>query len=383
MKHRLQFAALCGLITAPVLALEPPVDDAPPPPPLPIAEAEAEAEVQVEAEAKPAAPAAEAPAPPVAIPQVGQPTAYLGIGGEPVPEVLATHLGLGDKAGVVVRLIDPAGPAANAGIAENDIITRVAGKEVGSQEALSAAILEHKPGDEVVIDLIQQGKPTNKSIVLGERQIAPAGPQAMVPGGGLDALDLGAFPEDQAKRIREAIERSLKAMEGIQGEPLLGEIEGGDEMPDIDEAMRDMQRRVAEMLQNAPVQPRAQRMGIQGFMVPGEPGRPAPLGGIDIQRNATLRMMDEDGSIEMKTTDDGTEITRRDRNDNIVWSGPWDTEQDKAAAPADVRERVEQYNFNNGMRLQFRMQNMPRPLEEEPKEQENAPKPAEEPSEEP
>jgi hypothetical protein len=67
--------------------------------------------------------------------------------------------------------------------------------------------------------------------------------------------------------------------------------------------------------------------------------------------------MDDQGSIELKAVDGGKEITVRDPQDQIIWSGPWDTEQDKAAAPDDVRQRIERLNFDgqgNGLRLQFR-----------------------------
>ena len=43
----------------------------------------------------------------------------------------------------------------------------------------------------------------------------------------------------------------------------------------------------------------------------------------------------------------------------MTWSGPWDTAQDKAAAPADVRQRMESLNLDsdfkgNGLRLKMR-----------------------------
>ena len=52
------------------------------------------------------------------------------------------------------------------------------------------------------------------------------------------------------------------------------------------------------------------------------------------------------------------EVTLRDKDNKVVWSGPWDTDQDKAAAPEDVRKRIEHLhldtNFHgNGLRLQL------------------------------
>ena len=76
--------------------------------------------------------------------------AYLGVGGSQVPELLGEHLKLEPGHGVVVRSLDPAGPAAKAGLVQNDVITKVGGKPVGSHDGLREAVSAMKPGDEVV-----------------------------------------------------------------------------------------------------------------------------------------------------------------------------------------------------------------------------------------
>jgi hypothetical protein len=70
-------------------------------------------------------------------------------------------------------------------------------------------------------------------------------------------------------------------------------------------------------------------------------------------------MRDQQGSVEVKAMDGGKEVTIRDQQDNVTWSGPWDTAQDRAAAPDDVRQRVQSLNLDsefsgNGLRLQMR-----------------------------
>lgn len=47
------------------------------------------------------------------------------------------------------------------------------------------------------------------------------------------------------------------------------------------------------------------------------------------------------GSLEMKTTEKGKEVIVKDPKGKLIFEGPWDTEQDKAAAPEDIRERIE------------------------------------------
>ena len=83
-------------------------------------------------------------------------------------------------------------------------------------------------------------------------------------------------------------------------------------------------------------------------------------GGIEVHQGATFRLMDGEGSIELKSNNGGKEITVRDKDQNITWTGPWDTEQDKAAAPEDVRRRVERLDIDSGANgLKLHLRNLP------------------------
>ncbi|MEI6656799.1 MAG: PDZ domain-containing protein [Verrucomicrobiota bacterium] len=298
---------IAALLVHPVLAIEPPADNAPPPP---AAEA-------------PAAPAAQAEAPAQAMP-------YLGVGTSPVPEVLAAHIGLKANEGIVVRVIDPAGPAAKSGLAQHDVITRVAGQAVGSHAELVRQLQSQHPGDKVALDVIHQGKAVTQSITLAAR---PNGGGIAAAPQDLDHLMLDGMPQDQAAHIREAIERQLRAMQDGVAIPrgMLAPL------PQMDEAMKEMRKRMADGAPHA--------MDL-------------PKGEIRMQNSAVFRMMDEQGSIEMKSVDGGKEVTLRDKNDKVIWSGPWDTQQDKAAAPPDARARIDKLNLDNnfqggGFRLHF------------------------------
>ena len=114
--------------------------------------------------------------------------------------------------------------------------------------------------------------------------------------------------------------------------------------PKLEAEMHEMKQRMEKAMQ-----------GLNGLNVP-----PAAPGGprIEVQQGATIRLMDEQGSIELKSNDGGKEVTIRDKDNKISWNGPWDTDQDKAAAPEDVRQRMERLNLDskfqgNGLRLQL------------------------------
>lgn len=304
-------AGLAASFIAPAFALEAPADDAPPPAakrnaPLP--------EIKLQPEA-PAAPAAQA--------------AFLGIVSNEVPEMLADHLGLKPGEGVIVRSLVPDGPAVKAGLAENDVILKVAGKPVGSPKDITGEVTSHKPGDAIAVDLIHQGKPTKLDVTLGTRpgDIAAAEPRPLDPG------QFDGIPKDLADRIKKAIAGNILDLQ-------LG-ADGDQAGPQMEEAMRELKQR----MQGA--------MG-QVLLPPADAADPKS----HVQGAATIRMKDAQGSVEVKSSDGSKEVTIRDQQDNVVWNGPWDTAQDKQAAPADVRKRVESLNIDHsfkgaGLRLQM------------------------------
>ena len=332
--NRLALAAVAGgwWLGMPARAVELPAPPAPPPPAADEAAAPAEAPAPdaPQPEAVPApeaeAPAAEAPpagdaAQPEAIPQAKPGAeAFLGIGGAEVPDLLAAHLGLQEGEGLVVRTLDPNGPAAGAGIEENDLLLKVDGKAVGSQRELREAVVARAPGDEVQVELIHRGKPATKAVKLGER------PDFGLAGG---AIPLEGLAEEQAKRVREAIEQNMRALEGLKG----GD---GEALPD---ALKQLEKRMQFMFRG---------------LGDGDEG------GIQFQNSASVRMADDEGSVELQSKDGSKQIRVRDNQGEIQWEGPWDTEQDKAAAPDDIRKRIDRLNIgmiedNEGGGLRLRI----------------------------
>lgn len=322
-----------GLVAAAIIpahAIEAPADDAPPPPAAdqPVGEANAAPAPQLNAEVAPEAPAAPA--------EAKDPVAYLGVVSSEVPDMLSEHLQLKPGEGIIIRSTLPDGPAAKAGLVENDIITRIGGEAVGNSMDLTREVTSHKPGDVLKLDVIQKGKPGQIEVTLGTRpdQIADLNLQP------LDNLNLDGIPRELADRVRGAIEGNLGGFDLGGGDP------GAQGAPQMEQAMKEMRLRIEKAMKGLEEAP--------GLDVQGIPGVP----NINVQQGATIRMMDEKGSIELKSNDGGKEVTLRDKENNITWSGPWDTDQDKAAAPDDVRQRVERLNidtnFNGkGLRLQM------------------------------
>ena len=74
---------------------------------------------------------------------------------------------------------------------------------------------------------------------------------------------------------------------------------------------------------------------------------------LQFHRKNTIR--DHEGSVEIKSSGENAEVVVRNKANEIVWSGPWDTEQDKAAAPDNIRERIEKLNIQMGKGFSLRL----------------------------
>lgn len=262
---------------------------------------------------------------------------YLGVGASKLPALVGEHLKLAEGEGVVVRTLDPDGPAAKAGIAQNDIITKVAGKAIGTHDDLRASVAGLKPGEEVAIDFIHRGEAKNVGVALGATP-AQAGAVAGAEVKPLDNLMMNGMPPDQLKRMREAIEQNMKAFEALDGEA----VDPG-------------------ALMGQGIHQRMQQM-LQGMQIPEMPAFEdiekggANLGGAT--SSSSIRMLDENGSVELKSQDGKKEVRVFGKDGKVEWEGPYDTPADKEAVPKDVRQRIDRLNIDmdfkgNGLRLRM------------------------------
>lgn len=274
-------------------------------------------------------------------------SAYLGLGTARVPEVLGVHLGLKEGEGILIRALDPEGPATKAGFTIHDVITKIDEFSVGSHADMTKRILKKKPGDEVAIDYIHEGKLGCRKVILGKRADSAnaMGDGAERP---LDRL-LECMPQDQAKKIRESIERSITGACDLQD---MFQLQGQAAAPEMDKAMMEMQKRVEKMLGGVG------RIGD----IAGAAGGGANQ--MNFQSESTIKLLDDKGSVELKSKDGGKEVHVLDQDGKETWTGPWDSEQDKAAAPADVRDRIERLNIDmdfkgKGLRLRIQPQGLP------------------------
>ncbi len=92
---------------------------------------------------------------------------YLGVEANPFTPDLAEALGVKEARGMVVANLAADGPAAQAGLKREDIITAINGQPVTSWQDLRLIVAQNVPGTRVKVQYLREGKPAEVEVTLG------------------------------------------------------------------------------------------------------------------------------------------------------------------------------------------------------------------------
>lgn len=268
--------------------------------------------------------------------------AFLGVVTGAVPEALAEHLNLQPDHGILVLDVSQGSPSSTVGLSKNDIITQIDGKPIASTETLTACIKEHNPNDTIKIDYIHRGQTQSSQVTLAERPADLPPVAEMDPH--IEKLRIGGIPDEFAERIQRMIEGNI----GNIDPKILENLENLDH---IEDNLRQFQQSLPQSAQDI-LQLQQQIQDRLKRAVPGE----IIDENAQTSQAATIRLMDQDGSLELSSENGKKSVTVRDANDNVVWNGPWNSEKEKSAAPDTIRKRIDRLQLGNGPNgLQLRL----------------------------
>lgn len=97
---------------------------------------------------------------------------YLGITYQPVDPLSTSGMDLSVTYGVVIARVEPGSPAAKAGLQEGDVILAFNNQKL-DEDALTALLVKHKPGDVVTLTIWRSGKQLDLTVTLGARPQTP------------------------------------------------------------------------------------------------------------------------------------------------------------------------------------------------------------------
>ncbi|WP_029008526.1 DegQ family serine endoprotease [Azospirillum halopraeferens] len=124
---------------------------------------------------------------------------WLGVRVQTVTPEIAESLGLREQRGALVTSVDPAGPAAEAGLTQGDVVTRFGSTAVNEMRDLPRAVAKAAVGSTVEMQVLRRGEPHTLAVAIGEQPgepMATAGTSAPPPSAapGTDVLGLRLAP---------------------------------------------------------------------------------------------------------------------------------------------------------------------------------------------
>ncbi len=95
--------------------------------------------------------------------------AYLGIHSLAITPEIAGSNGLPMDWGVYVRSVEQGSPAEQAGLRQGDIITEVGQDQISADTSFTNALLHHKPGERITLQVWRNGKTLPLDVTFGEQ----------------------------------------------------------------------------------------------------------------------------------------------------------------------------------------------------------------------
>jgi len=93
---------------------------------------------------------------------------FLGIRWQSITPDIAMAYNLPVKWGSYVTDVTPGSPAGNAGIQTDDIIIQIGGTAIDETHSYINVLFQHKPGDQVTVQVLRNGKILDLTVALGE-----------------------------------------------------------------------------------------------------------------------------------------------------------------------------------------------------------------------
>jgi hypothetical protein len=286
--------------------------------------------------------------------------AYLGVVALPLHPALTAQLGLPEGFGLVVEAVAPESPAAKAGLQKYDVLKLLNDQQIVDQAQLATLVKGLGNGKEVTLTVLRKAQEQKIMATLGEHEVPVGGPEHHGFGGfpghppGMEAMH-GGDHRGQPDPGREMAEHMRQFQEQMRNNP--------ERAKELEEKMREFQKRLHEGRGREGFgRPGAALEGGSPEQFAGQPGGPVdperllqeaqPTGGAQIRvetqagtttintAQAHLRLKDASGEIEVATEDGKRVLTARDPEGNVVFTGPVNTEEERAAVPEPIRKKL-------------------------------------------
>ena len=289
------------------------------------------------------------------------PVTFLGVETSDVPRVVSEQLGLPKGFGLVVDYVVPDGPAAAAGVQQNDILKMLNDQILTEPDQLSKLIRSYSEGTTVTLTVLRKGKEEKIGVKLSKKEV----PERDVFGRGhhphfnfnFDGHDFGDFGmnglKEQMENLKEQLGDTDKGVihDAIMTAQKEAQRALAEQRKDLEHQRRDMEHQIRDRARE--IRDRAREARDEALRERGNVtiNSNNPNGGmsttkIDIGK-AQIVYSDDKGELRVEKIDGKKVLTAKDPKGLLQFSGPVETKEDLDKVPADVRQRYEKLQTND------------------------------------
>src|SRR5688572_1183482 len=276
------------------------------------------------------------------------PVTYLGVETSSVPRVVSEQLGLQKGFGLVVDYVVPDGPAAAAGVQQNDILKMFNDQILMEPDQLSKLVRSNQEGTNVTLTILRKNAETKITVKLGKKEVRQRN------------HDFGMFNMDEFNEKMKDFNEKMKDFK-VDFNSDVG--------PDMRETVRTAQREAARAREEARQRAReeVQRVREQAQRTREEAQRhreEAQRAREDARRSsremrvfssdkgtmrsttidlgkATILFTDAQGEMKIENVSGKKILTAKDPQGRLLFSGPVDSQEEIDKLPPEVRQRYD------------------------------------------
>ena len=289
------------------------------------------------------------------------PVTYLGVETSDVPRVVSEQLGLPKGFGLVVDYVVPDGPAAAAGVQQNDILKMFNDQILTEPDQLSKLVRSLSEGTTVTLTVLRKGKEEKIGVKLAKKEV----PERAEFGRGrhprfnfnFNDGDWGDFGMGDLKEQMAHLKEQLgDNTHGVIHDAVMSAQQEVQRALDQAHQRRDMAQQQRDMAQQ--MRDRAQQVREQARRARSEGRRAAGItvnqnrdGGLSTTKidigKAQIVYSDDKGELRVEKVDGKKVLTAKDPKGLLQFSGPVETKEDLDKVPAEVRQRYDKLQTND------------------------------------
>ena len=273
------------------------------------------------------------------------PVTYLGVETSHIPSVVCEQLGLAKGFGLVIDYVSPDGPAAAAGVKDNDILKMLNDQILTEPDQLSKLIRSYPEGTAVTLTVLRKGQEQKISVKLGKREVSEHRHGMFGPdfhGRDFGDIDLG----DLNDGLRDLKDQIGDEKQGMIHNAVMQAQEAAQRAREAGERAREQAQRISERVreraqeQAERIREKVQQSANGQIQITRRDDGGLKTTRIDLHK-AQIAYRDDKGEMNIEVADGKKVLTAKDPQGKLLFSGPVETKEDLDKLPADVRQRYD------------------------------------------